>query len=161
MCRAFSRIGKHSGLRGFAIGKSTRRFVMPQEFRHMVLLAYRKRCCICRLGHMELLRVYPERSEGPGSRTSSPIGIPRVSPSSPTDSASARFNTRRTTRTSSASIQRPGCTFVWTSFVRRMVRCSSTDSRKWRGANLFLPKKVDLHPNQDFLADRFDRFNAA
>ena len=35
-----------------------------QEFRHMVLLAYRKKCCICRLGHMELLdaaHILPDR----------------------------------------------------------------------------------------------------
>jgi hypothetical protein len=121
-----------------------------QEFRHMVLLAYRKKCCICRLGHMELLRVYPEQSEGPSSRTSSPIGIPRVSPSSPTASASARSTTRRMTRTSSASIPTLGCTSGWTSFMRRTVRCSSTDSRKWRGTSSFFRRRSISIPTGTF-----------
>jgi len=29
------------------------------------------------------------------------------------------------------------------------------------GYQLVLPTKVDLHPNRDFLAERFERFNAA
>jgi putative restriction endonuclease len=122
-----------------------------QEFRHMVLLAYRKKCCICRLGHTELLdaaHILPDRH---------PKGEPIV--------------------TNGLGL----CTIHHSAYDANIIGIDP-DSRvhvrvdilhekdgpmlkhglqEMAGYQLVLPKKVDLHPNRDFLAERFERFNAA
>jgi putative restriction endonuclease len=122
-----------------------------QEFRHMVLLAYRKKCCICRLAHMELLEaahILPDRH---------PKGEPIV--------------------TNGLGL----CTIHHSAYDANIIGIDP-DSRvhvrvdilhekdgpmlkhglqEMAGYQLVLPRSVDLHPNRDFLAERFERFEAA
>jgi putative restriction endonuclease len=122
-----------------------------QEFRHMVLLAYRKKCCICRLGHMELLdaaHILPDRHSKGEPIVTNGLGLCKIHYSA----YDAHI----------IGIDPDARVHVRVDILHEkdgpMLKHGLQEMAGYR---LVLPTKVDLRPNRDFLAERFERFNAA
>lgn len=122
-----------------------------QQFRRMVLIAYREQCCICRLRHVELLdaaHILPDRHPKGEPIVTNGLGLCKIHHSAydaniigidPDTRVHVRDDVLRET---DGPMLQHGLQEV-------------------AGSRLILPRNADLRPNRDFLAERFDRFCAA
>lgn len=122
-----------------------------QQFRRMVLTAYREQCCICRLRHVELLdaaHILPDRHPKGEPIVTNGLGMCKIHHSAYDAQIigidpDARVHVREDVlREKDGPMLRHGLQEV-------------------EGSRLILPRSDDLRPNRDFLAERFDRFRAA
>lgn len=122
-----------------------------QRFRRMVLAAYSDRCCICRLGHLELLdaaHVLPDRHPMGEPIITNGLGLCKIHHSA--------FDANIIGMDPKARVH------VRDDILREkdspMLRYGL---QEMAGAKLTLPRKVNLRPNPDFLAERFELFRVA
>ena len=122
-----------------------------QQFRRMVLTAYRDQCCICRLRHVELLdaaHILPDRHPKGEPIVTNGLGLCKIHHSAYDAhiigiDPDARVHVREDVlHEEDGPMLRHGLQEV-------------------AGSRLVLPRRDDLRPNRDFLAERFDRFRAA
>lgn len=122
-----------------------------QRFRRMVLSAYREQCCICRLRHAQLLdaaHILADRHPKGLPTVTNGLGMCKIHHSAYDANiigvdANARVHVREDIlREKDGPMLKHGLQEV-------------------AGNGLILPRKSELRPNQDFLAERFERFQAA
>jgi putative restriction endonuclease len=122
-----------------------------QQFRRMVLSAYREQCCICRLRHVELLdaaHILPDRHPLGEPAVTNGLGMCKIHHSAydaniiGIDPHSQVHVREDILREKDGPMLKHGLQGV-------------------KGAELILPKNARLHPNPEFLAERFERFQAA
>jgi putative restriction endonuclease len=122
-----------------------------QQFRRMVLTAYREQCCICRLRHVELLdaaHILPDRHPRGEPIVTNGLGLCKIHHSAYDAhiigiDPDARVHVREDVlHEEDGPMLRHGLQEV-------------------AGSQLVLPRREDLQPNRDFLAERFERFRAA
>jgi putative restriction endonuclease len=123
-----------------------------QSFRRIVLSAYREQCCICRLkGHPELLdaaHILEDRHPKGEPLVTNGLGMCKIHHSAYDAQIigidpDARVHVREDVlREKDGPMLKHGLQEV-------------------AGYSLILPRRQDLRPNRDFLAERFDRFRAA
>jgi putative restriction endonuclease len=121
------------------------------QFRVMVLSAYRQQCCICRLKHIELLdaaHILPDRHPKGEPVVTNGLGLCKI-------------------HHSAYDANIIGIDPDATVHVREDI-LHETDGPMLKyglqavaGYRLIVPRKGDLHPNRDFLAERYERFRAA
>jgi len=122
-----------------------------QQFRRMVLSAYREQCCICRLKHVELLdaaHILSDRHPKGEPIVTNGLGLCKIHHSA--------YDANIIGIDSDAMVH-----------VREdILREKDGPMLKYglqavAGYRLVLPRSSDLKPNRDFLAERYDRFRAA
>lgn len=122
-----------------------------QQFRRMVLVAYREQCCICRLRHVELLdaaHILPDRHPLGEPVISNGLGLCKI-------------------HHSAYDAQIIGIDPDARVHVREDVLHEKDGPmlkhglQEVAGTRLILPKNEALRPNKEFLAARFERFQAA
>jgi putative restriction endonuclease len=122
-----------------------------QQFRRMVLKAYREQCAICRLRHVELLdaaHILPDSDPRGEPVVSNGLGMCKIHHSAYDAQIlgidpEARVHIR---------------VDVLEEVDGPMLRYGL---QAVHGTSLVLPKKEEMKPNRDFLAERFERFRAA
>ncbi|HTI65223.1 MAG TPA: HNH endonuclease [Gemmatimonadaceae bacterium] len=122
-----------------------------QQFRRMVLTAYREQCCICRLRHVELLdaaHILPDRHPQGEPVVTNGLGLCKIHHSAYDAhiigiDPDARVHVRED---------------VLNEKDGPMLRHGLQEVA---GTRLVLPKRDELQPNRGFLAERFARFRAA
>lgn len=122
-----------------------------QQFRRMVLRAYNEQCAICRIRHLELLdaaHILADRHPLGEPVVSNGLGLCKIHHSAyDTDILGVDPDTRVHIRVDILE-ERDG----------PMLRHGL---QELHGSKLTLPKKSELQPNRDFLAERFARFTTA
>lgn len=122
-----------------------------QQFRRMVLRAYREQCSICRLKHLQLLdaaHILEDRHPRGEPAITNGLGLCKIHHSAYDANIigidpDARVHVREDIlREKDGPMLKHGLQEV-------------------AGFRLVLPRKPDLKPNRDFLAERYDRFRAA
>jgi putative restriction endonuclease len=122
-----------------------------QRFRRLVLAAYREQCCICRLRHIELLdaaHILPDQHPLGEPVVTNGLGLCKIHHSAFDANiigvdAESRVHVREDVlREKDGPMLRHGLQEV-------------------EGTRLILPRKDDLRPNREFLAERFEIFRAA
>lgn len=122
-----------------------------QQFRRAVLRAYREQCAICHLRHVELLdaaHILPDRHPRGEPVVTNGLGLCKIHHSAYDANIigidpDARIHVREDIlREVDGPMLKYGIQSV-------------------ANATLILPRKAELRPNRDFLAERFDRFRAA
>jgi putative restriction endonuclease len=122
-----------------------------QQFRRMVLRAYHEQCCICRLRHLELLdaaHILADRHPRGEPVVTNGLGLCKIHHSAYDANIigidpDARVHVREDIlREKDGPMLKHGLQEV-------------------AGSRLVLPRKPDLRPNREFLAERYDRFRAA
>ncbi|HEX4684970.1 MAG TPA: HNH endonuclease [Gemmatimonadaceae bacterium] len=122
-----------------------------QEFRRMVLVAYREQCCICRLRHVELLdaaHILPDRHPKGEPIVTNGLGLCKMHHSAYDANIIGIDPDSQVHVREDILEEKDG----------PMLRHGLQEVA---GSKLILPRKNDLKPNRDFLAERFDRFRAA
>jgi putative restriction endonuclease len=122
-----------------------------QEFRRTVLIAYRERCAICRLGHLELLdaaHILADRHPKGEPIVTNGLGLCKIHHSAYDAHIIGIDPDSRVHVRVDILAEKDG----------PMLKHGL---QEMAGSQLVLPRKVDLRPNRDFLAERFERFNAA
>lgn len=122
-----------------------------QQFRRMVLKAYREQCAICRLRHVELLdaaHILPDSDPRGEPVVSNGLGMCKIHHSAYDAQIlgidpDARVHIR---------------VDVLEEVDGPMLRYGL---QAVHGSSLLLPKKEEQRPNKEFLAERFERFRAA
>ena len=122
-----------------------------QQFRRMVLRAYREQCAICRLRHVQLLdaaHILPDRHPQGEAAIPNGLGLCKIHHSAYDSNiigidARARVHVRQDIL---AEIDGP--------MLKHGIQ-------EVAGAQLRLPRRAESKPNPDFLAERFERFRAA
>ena len=122
-----------------------------QQFRRMVLAAYREQCCICRLRHVELLdaaHILPDNDPRGEPVVPNGLGLCKIHHSAYDADLigvdpDARVHVRGSVREEADG---------------PMLRFGLQEIH---GTRLILPRHTLLRPNRDFLAERFERFRAA
>lgn len=122
-----------------------------QQFRRQVLTAYREQCCICHLRHVELLdaaHILPDHHPRGEPVVSNGLGMCKIHHSAYDAQIigidpSARVHVRE-----DILRERDG----------PMLRYGLQEVA---GARLILPRRAELRPNPEFLAERFELFRAA
>jgi putative restriction endonuclease len=122
-----------------------------QQFRRMVLAAYREQCAICHLKHVELLdaaHILPDRH---------PKGVPVVT------NGLGLCKIHHSAYDANIIGIDPDATVHVRDDVLREIDGPMLKHglQEVAGFRLRLPRKLDLRPNRDFLAERYDRFRAA
>lgn len=122
-----------------------------QQFRRQVLAAYREQCCICHLRHVELLdaaHILPDMHPRGEPVVPNGLGMCKIHHSAYDAhiigiDPDARVHVREDIlREKDGPMLRHGLQEV-------------------AGAKLILPRRTDLRPNPEFLAERFELFRAA
>lgn len=122
-----------------------------QQFRRMVLSAYRNQCCICRLRHVPLLdaaHILSDRHPQGAPIVTNGLGLCKIHHSAYDASIigispDARVHVREDIlRETDGPMLKYGLQAV-------------------EGYRLLLPSRAELQPNREFLAARYDRFRAA
>jgi putative restriction endonuclease len=122
-----------------------------QQFRRMVLTAYRDQCCVCRLRHVELLdaaHILADRHPRGEPAVTNGLGLCKIHHSAYDANIigidpDARVHVREEVlREKDGPMLKHGLQEV-------------------AGYRLVLPRDEALRPNRDFLAERYDRFRAA
>lgn len=122
-----------------------------QQFRRMVLLAYREQCCICRLRHVELLdaaHILPDRHPKGEPIVTNGLGLCKIHHSAYDANIIGIDPDTRVHVRDDVLKERDG----------PMLQHGLQEVAGYR---LILPSNADLRPNRDFLAERFARFRAA
>jgi len=122
-----------------------------QQFRRMVLRAYRQRCAICRLRHVELLdaaHILPDRHPRGEAAVTNGLGLCKIHHSAyDTNIIGIDPDTRVHVR---EDILREHDGPMLKHGIQGVA-----------GSRLILPHNPASRPNRDYLAERFDRFKAA
>lgn len=122
-----------------------------QQFRRMVLVAYQEQCCICRLKHVELLdaaHILPDRHPKGEPVVTNGLGLCKIHHSAydahiiGIDPESRVHVREDILREKDGPMLKHGLQEV-------------------AGSQIIVPRRDDLRPNREFLAERFDRFRAA
>jgi putative restriction endonuclease len=122
-----------------------------QQFRRVVLNAYRNRCAICRLGHVALLdaaHILPDRNPRGEPVVTNGLGLCKIHHSAYDVhiigiDPNARVHVRDD---------------ILDEVDGPMLRHGLQEVH---GSSLLLPAKTSQRPNREFLAERFERFRAA
>ena len=122
-----------------------------QQFRRMVLRAYREQCAICRLRHVQLLdaaHILADRHPRGEAAVPNGLGLCKIHHSAYDSNiigidAEARVHVRR-----DILVEKDG------PMLKHGIQ-------EVDGGTLVLPRNATLRPNPDFLAERFERFQAA
>jgi len=122
-----------------------------QQFRRLVLDAYREQCAICRLRHVELLdaaHILPDRDPRGEPMVSNGLGLCKIHHSA--------YDAHILGITPEARVE------------IRVDVLEEIDGPMLRhglqavhGSRLVLPRRSEHQPNRDFLAERYERFRAA
>lgn len=121
------------------------------QFRRLVLAAYRERCCICHLRHTELLdaaHILPDRHPKGEPIVTNGLGMCKI-------------------HHSAYDAQIIGIDAETRVHVREDILAEKDGPmlqhglQATAGVRLLLPTSKTLHPNRDYLAERFERFLAA
>lgn len=122
-----------------------------QQFRRMVLAAYREQCAICRLRHIELLdaaHILPDRDVRGEPVVPNGLGLCKIHHSA----YDANI----------IGIDPDAHVHVREDILREkdgpMLKHGLQEAA---GTTLILPSRTEFRPNRDFLAERFERFRAA
>jgi putative restriction endonuclease len=121
------------------------------QFRRLVLAAYREQCCICRLRHVELLdaaHILPDRHPKGEPLVTNGLGLCKIHHSAYDANIIGVDPDTRVHVREDVLHEKDG----------PMLRHGLQEVD---GARLILPRKDDLRPNREFLAERFERFRAA
>jgi putative restriction endonuclease len=122
-----------------------------QQFRRVVLAAYREQCSICRLRHVELLdaaHILPDRHALGEPVVSNGLGLCKIHHSA--------YDANIIGIDPDARVH-----------VREDILLESDGPmlkhglQEVAGSRLIVPRRLELQPNRDFLAERFERFRAA
>jgi putative restriction endonuclease len=122
-----------------------------QQFRRRVLAAYREQCCICRLKHLELLdaaHILPDRHPQGEPSVTNGLGLCKI-------------------HHSAYDVHIIGIDPDTRVHVREDILHEKDGPmlkhglQEMAGSRLLLPRSVNLQPNRDFLAERFELFRAA
>lgn len=122
-----------------------------QQFRRLVLAAYREQCAICRLRHVQLLdaaHILPDRHPRGSAAVPNGLGLCKIHHSAYDANiigidADARVHVREDIlREKDGPMLKHGIQEV-------------------AGGRLILPRNAAARPNPDYLTERFDRFRAA
>jgi putative restriction endonuclease len=122
-----------------------------QQFRRLVLTAYRDQCSICRLKHVDLLdaaHILSDRHPKGEPIVTNGLGLCKIHHSA--------YDANIIGIDPDAVVH-----------VRQDILLEIDGPmlkhglQEMEGSRLVLPRKSDLRPNRDFLAERFDRFRAA
>ena len=122
-----------------------------QQFRRMVLAAYRDRCCICRLHHVELLdaaHILPDHHPHGEPVVPNGLGLCKIHHSAFDANIIGIDPAARVHVREDILIEKDG----------PMLRCGLQEVA---GTRLVLPHKLDLRPDPECLAERFEMFRAA
>ena len=122
-----------------------------QQFRRMVLTAYREQCCICRLRHVELLdaaHILPDRHPKGEPIVTNGLGLCKIHHSAYDAQIIGIDPDARVHVREDVLNEKDG----------PMLRHGLQEVA---GTRLLLPRRPELQPNREFLAERFDRFRAA
>lgn len=122
-----------------------------QQFRRLVLDAYREQCAICRLRHVELLdaaHILPDRDPRGEPMVSNGLGLCKIHHSA--------YDTHILGITPEARVEIR--VDVLEEIDGPMLRYGL---QAVHGTRLVLPRRTEHQPNRDFLAERYDRFRAA
>ena len=122
-----------------------------QQFRRMVLVAYREQCCICRLRHVELLdaaHILADRHPMGEPIVTNGLGLCKIHHSAYDAHIIGIDTDTRVHVREDILLEKDG----------PMLKHGLQEVA---GSRLVLPTKPQLHPNVDFLAERFERFRAA
>jgi putative restriction endonuclease len=122
-----------------------------QQFRRMVLVAYREQCCICRLKHVELLdaaHILPDRHPKGEPIVTNGLGLCKIHHSAYDADIIGIDPDARVHVREDVLHEKDG----------PMLKHGLQEVA---GSRLVLPRRDELRPNRDFLAERFDRFRAA
>ena len=122
-----------------------------QQFRRMVLIAYREQCCICRLRHVELLdaaHILPDRHPKGEPIVTNGLGLCKIHHSA----YDAQI----------IGIDPDALVHVREDVLREKDGPMLQHGlQEVAGSRLILPRNADLQPNREYLAERFERFRAA
>ena len=122
-----------------------------QQFRRIVLEAYREQCAICRLRHLELLdaaHILPDHDPRGEPLISNGLGLCKIHHSA--------YDAQILGITPDAEVQIR--VDVLEEIDGPMLRYGL---QAVHGSRLALPRRPEHRPNRDFLAERYDRFRAA
>lgn len=122
-----------------------------QQFRRMVLSAYRDQCSICRLRHVELLdaaHILPDRHPLGEPLVTNGLGLCKIHHSAYDAQIIGIDPEARVHVRADVLNEKDG----------PMLKHGLQEVA---GKRLILPRSKDLHPNREFLAERFQRFEAA
>ncbi len=122
-----------------------------QQFRRMVLSAYREQCCICRLRHVELLdaaHILPDRHPKGGPVVTNGLGLCKIHHSAYDANIIGIDDQAKVHVRDDILAEKDG------PMLKHGLQGVA-------GTELILPMKPTLRPNPDFLAERFARFIAA
>lgn len=122
-----------------------------QQFRRMVLAAYREQCAICHLKHVELLdaaHILPDRHPKGEPVVTNGLGLCKIHHSA--------------YDVNIIGIDPDATVHVRDDVLREIDGPMLKHGlQEVAGFRLHLPRKLDLRPNRDFLAERYERFRAA
>ena len=122
-----------------------------QQFRRLVLDAYREQCAICRLRHVELLdaaHILPDRDPRGEPLVSNGLGLCKIHHSA--------YDAHILGITPEARVEIR--VDVLEEIDGPMLRHGLQEVH---GSRLVLPRRLEHKPNRDFLAERYERFRAA
>lgn len=122
-----------------------------QHFRRLVLRAYREQCSICRLRHVELLdaaHILADRDPRGEPLISNGLGLCKIHHSAYDSDILGVDPDSRVHIRADVLAERDG------PMLQHGLQAL-------HGTRLALPRQTTLHPNKDFLAERFARFLAA
>jgi putative restriction endonuclease len=122
-----------------------------QQFRRLVLAAYREQCCICRLKHVELLdaaHILEDRHPKGEPVVTNGLGLCKIHHSAYDAQIIGIDPDARVHVREDILIEKDG----------PMLKHGLQEVA---GSRLVLPRQEDLRPNRDSLAERFERFRAA
>lgn len=122
-----------------------------QQFRRMVLRAYREQCAICRLRHVQLLdaaHILPDRHPRGEAAVPNGLGLCKIHHSAYDSNiigidADTRVHVRH-----DILLEKDG------PMLKHGIQ-------EVEGGRLILPRRTSSRPNRDYLAERFERFRAA
>lgn len=149
--RSFPEDGLTTSIRREYVTRSVLQRLHQQQFRRMVLKAYREQCAICRLRHVQLLdaaHILPDRHSKGVAAVPNGLGLCKIHHSAYDSDiigidADARIHVRE-----DILLEKDG------PMLKHGIQEVS-------GGKLLLPRSSSAKPNPDFLAERFDRFRAA
>jgi putative restriction endonuclease len=122
-----------------------------QQFRRLVLIAYREQCCICRLRHVELLdaaHILSDRHPLGEPVVTNGLGMCKIHHSAYDANIigidpAARVHVRQ-----DILVEKDG------PMLKHGLQAAE-------GVSIWTPKAADLKPNPTILAERFERFQPA
>lgn len=149
--RAFPEEPLAKQIRREYVTRSVLQRLHQQQFRRVVLAAYREQCAICRLRHVPLLdaaHILADRHPKGVAAVANGLGLCKIHHSAYDSNiigidADARVHVRE-----DILLEKDG------PMLKHGIQEVS-------GTRLTLPRNAAMHPNREFLAERFDRFRVA